>query len=262
MTKINHYEHRIYINLFLWVSSLLGDTKGSGCLLDSVTYVHQRGMDFNMQHRTYSYRRREGSVVIVELLLLITRLWYVHFQTANNYSTSNTCTDINTKTLYSLRNREVCYIITTLSDSPIDYQCSFNKRLRRKEVTLQHLILIAGCLKKDLCVIFWASSLSNNSILQSFIHHWIKKKLFKINSKDVKGAFKFKIHFLLWIPTQCDPTTTIIEAYFAPSHFFTLILLQLRNLTPDIICKFQYLRLCVCKYMQFSRCAAENIMFF
>lgn len=71
-------------------------------MLDSVSYMQHHGTDFNMQHRHYTYGSQEGSVVIVKLWLLITGLWFVHFLTPNNFSTSNTHTNMNTKTHYGV----------------------------------------------------------------------------------------------------------------------------------------------------------------
>lgn len=66
-------------------------------MLDSVCYVHQHDMD--LQHRTYSYRRWEGSVLITindnQVVVFILNI------KANNYSRSNTLTGIKSKTFNS-----------------------------------------------------------------------------------------------------------------------------------------------------------------
>lgn len=60
-----------------------------------------------------------------------------------------------------------------------------------------------------------------------------------MNSKDGKGAFRIRLNLFPWMPTQCDPTVTTTEAYFAPLCVFTHMLLQLKNTTPDTSCEFQ-----------------------
>lgn len=56
VTKISNDEQKEYVSRFLCVVNL---RVGLGLL-----YKHQHDVDFTMQHKTYNYRRWEGSVVI------------------------------------------------------------------------------------------------------------------------------------------------------------------------------------------------------